>query len=151
MYESYMTVVGQIITNPVKRITTTGAEVYSFRVASNARRFDRETGEWVDNGTLYASVNCWNKLVGNVASSLMRGDPVIVHGVAKTNEYVTKEGVSRADLDIRAIAVGPDLSRCSVMMQRVKPAPVEPAAEQDTSEHFESESEESDERESVGV
>ncbi|MGU3436010.1 single-stranded DNA-binding protein [Actinomycetes bacterium M1A6_2h] len=151
MYESYMTVVGQIITNPVKRITNTGAEVYSFRVASNARRFDRDTGEWVDNGTLYASVNCWNKLVANVAGSVMRGDPIIVHGIAKTNEYVTKEGVTRADLDIRAIAVGPDLSRCSVTMNRAKPAPVEPVQEQEPNDDFESDSEESDEREAVGV
>lgn len=151
MYESYMTVVGQIITNPVKRITNTGAEVYSFRMASNARRFDRDTGEWVDNGTLYASVNCWNKLVANVAGSVMRGDPIIVHGIAKTNEYVTKEGVSRSDLDIRALAVGPDLSRCTVTMNRTRSAPVEAASEPEPSDDFDSEAEQSDEREGVGV
>lgn len=121
MYESHLTVVGTVITDPIKRSTPTGDTVLSFRIASNARRFDRDLGDWVDAGTLYATVSCWRRLVSGVGFSLMKGDPVIVHGIARTNEYVTREGTSRADLELRATAVGPDLARCVATVDRVKP------------------------------
>ncbi|MGA9869529.1 MAG: single-stranded DNA-binding protein, partial [Rhodococcus sp. (in: high G+C Gram-positive bacteria)] len=52
MYEAQCAVIGTVITNPVKRQTASGEEVLSFRMASNARRQDRTTGEWTDGGTL---------------------------------------------------------------------------------------------------
>ncbi|MFY2787753.1 single-stranded DNA-binding protein [Rhodococcus sp. MALMAid1271] len=125
MYEAQCAVVGTVITNPVKRSTPTGDEVLSFRMASNARRQDRTTGEWTDGGTLYLTVTCWRRLVRGVAASLMKGDPIIAYGQLRTNEYTNRDGVERADLEMRASAVGPDLSRCIVSVHRTK----EPAAD----------------------
>ena len=135
MYEAYLTVVGTVITNPIKRTTQSGDEVMSFRVASNSRRMDRGTGEWQDGDTLYASVSCWRRLVSGVGASLMKGDSVIVFGQAHTNEYTTKDGVGRADLEIRATAVGPDLARCSVKVDRSRPVAAERPDQADQSEH----------------
>lgn len=71
MYETHTAVVGTVITNPVKRSTTGGEEVISFRMASNARRFDQATGEWTDGDTLYLTVSCWRRLVDGVAACLI--------------------------------------------------------------------------------
>ncbi|RVW05031.1 single-stranded DNA-binding protein [Rhodococcus spongiicola] len=118
MYETHAAVVGTVITDPVKRETTSGEEVISFRMASNVRRRDRESGEWVDGGTLYLTVSCWRRLVQGVGASLMKGDPIIAYGELRTNEYRTRDGEPRTDLEMRAGAVGPDLARCSVRLDR---------------------------------
>ncbi|OZD61395.1 single-stranded DNA-binding protein [Rhodococcus sp. 05-340-1] len=120
MYEAQCAVVGTVITNPVKRSTPTGDEVLSFRMASNARRQDRNTGEWTDGGTLYLTVTCWRRLVRGVGASLMKGDPIVAYGQLRTNEYTNRDGVERADLEMRASAVGPDLARCNVSIHRTK-------------------------------
>lgn len=118
MYETHGTVVGTVITDPIKRETTSGEEVMSFRMASNVRRRDRESGEWIDGGTLYLTVSCWRRLVQGVGASLMKGDPIIAHGELRTNEYKTRDGEPRSDLEMRAAAIGPDLARCSARLDR---------------------------------
>lgn len=122
MYEAQCAVVGTVITHPVKRQTASGEQVLSFRMASNARRQNRTTGEWTDGGTLYLTVTCWRRLVTGVGASLMKGDPVVAYGQLRTNEYTTREGVERADLEMTASAVGPDLSRCVVEVDRRRAA-----------------------------
>ncbi|NLU83990.1 single-stranded DNA-binding protein [Rhodococcus sp. HNM0569] len=127
MYETYTTVVGTVVTNPVKRHTASGEEVLSFRMASTVRRRDFASEEWVDGGTLYLTVTCWRRLVKGVGASIMKGDPVLAHGDLRTNEYTAKDGTPRADLEMRAVAVGPDLGRCAATLDRRPRTRVEPA------------------------
>lgn len=130
MYEAQCAVVGTVITNPVKRSTASGDEVLSFRLASNARRQDRATGEWIDGGTLFLTVTCWRRLVKGVGGSLMKGDPVIAYGQLRTNEYTTRDGVERSGVEMTASAVGPDLARCIVKVERAR-ALVPPTVDDD--------------------
>jgi single-strand DNA-binding protein len=118
MFEAMATVLGNVVTHPVKRDLTNGEQVITFRMASNSRRFDAATGEWVDNGTLYLTISCWRRLVAGVDASIRRGDPIIVHGQLRSHEYRTKDGIERRDLEMRANALGPDLSRCSAPVNR---------------------------------
>ncbi|WP_280336569.1 single-stranded DNA-binding protein [Nocardia wallacei] len=101
MYEANTAVIGNVVTHPVRRSLPGGEQVVSFRMASTARRFDRDSGSWVDNGTLYLTVNCWRRLVEGVDASIRRGDPVIAYGQLRTAEYQTREGVARHDLEMR--------------------------------------------------
>lgn len=145
MYEAQCAVVGTVITNPVKRVTTSGEEVLSFRMASNARRQDRSTGEWTDGGTLFLTVTCWRRLVRGVGGSLAKGDPVVAYGQLRTNEYTTREGVERSALEMTASAVGPDLARCIVKVERARPVYSDPAGEQaDSRDEFADEPEQQD-------
>ena len=118
MYEANTAVIGTVVTHPVRRNLHGGEQVMTFRMASNARRFDRDTGGWVDSGTLFLTVSCWRRLVEGVDESLRRGDPVIAYGQLRTNEYRTKDGIQRHDLEMRASALGPDLGRCSAPVLR---------------------------------
>lgn len=113
MYETVATVVGTVVTEPVKRDLPSGEQMISFRLASTARRLDRESGEWVDNGMLFLTVSCWRRLVAGVDASIRRGDPVIVQGQLRSNEYRTRDGAERRDLEMRAHTMGPDLTRCT--------------------------------------
>lgn len=119
MYETFTTVIGTVINEPRRRLTQAGEEVISFRVASNSRRVDRATGEWVDGPTLYLSVSCWRRLLTGTSLAIAKGRPVIVHGSIKTNEYVTAEGQKRSDLEMTASALGLDLARCVVSYRGV--------------------------------
>ncbi len=113
MFETHMTVVGNVISDPTVR-TTSGGEVASFRMASNSRRRDPDSNEWVNDKTLYLSVSCWRKLASGVAASVEKGRPVIATGIVRTSEYVTGDGEHRSTLEMSATAVGIDLSRCIV-------------------------------------
>ncbi|MFE3445351.1 single-stranded DNA-binding protein [Nocardia sp. NPDC059180] len=122
MYEAISTVVGTVVTPPVIRELPGGEQVLTFRMASNSRRLDHSSGEWVDGATLYLTVSCWRKLVAGVDASIGRGDPIIAHGQLRTNEYRTRDGIDRRDLEMRASAVGPDLSRCTAQVHRWRQA-----------------------------
>jgi single stranded DNA-binding protein len=108
--ETDLTVVGNVVTSPQRSRLPSGASVTNFRLASTSRRFDRETQTWADNRTLYVDVECFGDLGGNVSHTVSKGDPVIVVGDLYTHEWETEQG-RRSRPQVRAEAVGPDLSR----------------------------------------
>ncbi|MFT4128099.1 MAG: single-stranded DNA-binding protein [Gordonia sp. (in: high G+C Gram-positive bacteria)] len=126
MFETVSTVVGTVVTDPIRRRASSGDEVISFRVASNSRRFDKATSTWVDGQTLYLTVSCWRHLVTGVGLAVEKGRPIIVHGSISTNEYVGADDARRSDLQMTASAVGLDLARC-VVSYRGTPAYTPPA------------------------
>lgn len=131
MFETYTTVIGNVVSDPRRRQTAGGEEVISFRVACNSRRMDRRTQEWIDGPALYLTVSCWRRLLTGVGAAIAKGRPIIAHGQIKTNEYVTADGEKRADLEMTALAVGLDLSRCVAIYQEPRMQVVEmlPAVE----------------------
>jgi len=109
MFETPMTVVGRIITDPRRRVVG-DQEVISFRVASNSRRRTAD-GAWEAGQSLYITVNCWGKLVTGVGAGLYKGASVIAVGTVHTSDYEDRDGAKRSSLEMRATAVGPDLAR----------------------------------------
>src|SRR3954462_9141359 len=109
MFETHLTVVGRVVTDLRCRVVG-DQELISFRVASNARRRTGD-GTWEPGNSLFVTVNCWGKLATGVGASLAKGDAVIVVGQVYTSEYEDREGVRRSSMELRATAVGPDLSR----------------------------------------
>lgn len=125
MFETPITVVGTIVTNPERRWVG-DQELIKFRVASNSRRRTAEGG-WEPGNSLYATVNCWGRLITGVGAGLGKGDPVIVVGSVYTSEYEDRDGNRRSSLEIRATSVGPDLARCITRMEsRRHPEPSAP-------------------------
>jgi single-strand DNA-binding protein len=110
MNETMVTVVGNVVSDPTLRVTSGGAKVSSFRLASTERRYDKVAGGWRDGDTTYWQVSCWRRAAENVADSLAKGQPVIVCGRLRERRYEV-EGERRTSLEIDASAVGHDLSR----------------------------------------
>ena len=120
MFETPFSVVGTVITDPIPR--RVGEQNFvRFRVVSNARKRTAE-GNWEQGNSLYVTVNCWGKVTKGVAGVLYKGDPVVVVGHIHTDEYDDKEGNRRFTVEVRAISVGPDLTRCRARLDRVRPA-----------------------------
>lgn len=110
MNDTFLTIVGNVVDEPRQRQTNGGHAVTNFRVASTSRRYDRESGKFVDNSTLYVNVTCWRALAENVGLSLRKGQPVIVSGRYYQREYTVDEQV-KFSYELEASAVGHDLSR----------------------------------------
>lgn len=110
MFDTQMTVVGNLVDSPRLRRTRNGHLVASFRVASTPRRYDREQGGWVNAQTLFVTVTAWRALAENVAQSLHKGQPVVVFGRYVQREWEQEETLKTA-YELEAIAVGHDLTR----------------------------------------
>lgn len=112
MFDTYVTVVGNVLTAPEwRRTTQSNTLVANFKVASTARRLDRDSGRWVDGNSLRVRVNCWRKLAEGVAASVMVGDPVVVCGRLYTRDWTDDAGNHRTLYELEAVAVGHDLAR----------------------------------------
>lgn len=128
--ETYVTVQGNLTADPVGRTTATGATVVRLRIASNGRRFDRESGEFRDTDPMYIGVSCWRTLAGNVLASLRKGDSVVVFGRLQFRSYDDVNGNRQTRHEIDALAVGPDLNRWPADLRRPN-RQAEPAAPAD--------------------
>lgn len=117
MFETPVTVIGSIV-GDLKRRQVGSDEMIKFRVASNARR-RRDDGSWVNSNSLFINVTCWGRLVTGVGAALGKGAPVIVHGHLHTSEFEDKDGNRRQVTEMKAIAVGPDLSRTIARIEKV--------------------------------
>ncbi len=109
MYESIVTVVGNVADSP-RRSNLASGPVTNFRMASTTRRYDAASQGYVDGRTLWVDVECWGNLSGNVAASISKGDPVIVHGQLITSEWESENG-KRSKNCIKAYAVGANLEK----------------------------------------
>lgn len=126
MFETPLTVVGNIVNDPVRR-RVGDQDLVKFRVASNSRRRTADGG-WEAGNSLFVTVNCWGRLVTGVIASLVKGAPVIVVGTVYTSEYEDKDGVRRSSAELRASSVGPDLARCVARVEKIVPAGPDPAS-----------------------
>jgi single-strand DNA-binding protein len=108
--ETVIHMIGHAGTDVDYRQVGSGTDLSTFRLASTPRRFDRGQGQYVDGTTTWITVQCWRYLAVHVRDAVRRGDPVVVVGKLKTEEW-TKEGVRYSRMVLEALAVGHDLNR----------------------------------------
>jgi single-strand DNA-binding protein len=118
MFETLVTMVGKVVSEPVRHTFTSGDQKTSFRLMSVERRINRETQEWADGDRLFLTVNCWRRLAEGAALSLVKGDNILVSGRLYTRSYTTEAGERRETYEIDARAVGPDLAWCTAVVER---------------------------------
>ncbi|WP_199423934.1 single-stranded DNA-binding protein [Actinotalea solisilvae] len=104
-----LTVVGWVATAP-KEIVGGGVPYTSFRIATTPRRFDTRAGAWADGRTEWITVKAFRDVAFNVAASVRKGDPLLVHGRLRTEEWESESG-PRTTLVLEASALGHDLTR----------------------------------------
>lgn len=119
MYETHVSVVGNLVAKPVMRETDRGRKVANFRIAVTERRFDAKEQAHVDGRTSFFSVSCWGYLATNVADCLAKGDRVVVSGRLSVREYQVDDKQTRNSVDIEATAVGHDLTFGTTRFVRV--------------------------------
>ena len=103
-----ITVTGNIATEPEHKRTPAGVAITTFRLASGQRRYDRESGAWIDSGTNWYTVSTFRGLAEHAFASLHKGDRVILTGRLRLRDWDTgsRKGTT-AEID--AEAIGHDL------------------------------------------
>ena len=104
-----ITLTGLVATNPRHIVTSEGLTITSFRLASNQRRFDRGQNAWIDGDTNWYTVTAFRQLGTHVATSLEKGQRVIVAGRVRIRDWETEEK-SGTSIEIDAEAIGHDLT-----------------------------------------
>lgn len=104
MYENNVTIIGNIVNTPELRTTKAGDPFCSFRVAHTTRR--RTDSGWEDIATSFYNVSAFQALGMNAHRSLAAGQPVVVHGRLRINNFLRKDGTSGTSAEIQALSVG---------------------------------------------
>jgi single-strand DNA-binding protein len=100
---------GLVATTPKHVVTATGLSITSFRFASTQRRYDRGEQKWVDGDTNWYTVSTFRQLAVNVATSLQKGQRVLITGRLRVRDWATDDNRG-TNVEIDADAVGHDLS-----------------------------------------
>ena len=130
MQDVTVTVVGNVVDDVRLIQTRTGHSRATFRLAHNRQRYDKASNGFIDAETLYLSVVCWRGLADHVASSIVKGMPVVVTGRLRIVESDRECPECRDHshrtryVEIDAASVGPDLSRGTARFERTKSAAV---------------------------
>lgn len=118
-----VTVEGNLTGDPEFGTSESGTNYARFSVAVNDRRQNQNTGEWEDAGTVFHRVVVFNQQAKNVATSLQKGDSVLVSGDLRFGSYTDKEtGQQRETRDIVADSVGASLRYATVNVDRTPKA-----------------------------
>lgn len=104
-----ITITGLVATVPRHLITGEGLSITSFRLASAQRRFDRGTSRWIDGETNWYTVTAFRQLAVNSATSISKGQRVVVAGRLRIREWDSGEKTGTT-VDVEADAIGHDLA-----------------------------------------
>jgi len=103
MYESNVTIIGNVGREPEMRYLPSGIPVTDFSVAVN-KSYTRDDGTKVES-TKWYKITCWRKLAEVTAQYLHKGRLVAVEGEVSAEAYTNKEGKATPVLKIEAKTV----------------------------------------------
>jgi single-strand DNA-binding protein len=125
MNEMYVTVSGRLVAKPEARITRGGVPFAALRVASTVRRPNPSTGQYEDAGTSFVNVTAFRSLGANAANCLDRGDPVVVYGRMRVNQWMRHGDIPTTSVEIDAYTIGHDLTYGTTTFTKVTRAQVD--------------------------
>lgn len=117
MNEIKVTLTGNVCADPEPRFGKNGSQFAIFRVAVN-EGWMGDNG-WVDGATTYLRVSAFDSLGRGVLASVRKGHPVIVHGRLRVGSWTTNTGETRSAPEVRASAIGHDLTRGTAAFVRL--------------------------------
>lgn len=101
-------VTGLVATTPRHLVTQDGLPITSFRLASAVKKFDRAKSRWVDAETNWFTITAFRQLAVNSATSISKGDRVMVFGRLRVRDWDNGERAGTS-VEIEAENIGHDL------------------------------------------
>lgn len=99
---------GRLTAEPELRFAKSGTAVCTVPLAFNARRYDKERGEWVDGDVFFIRGTVFGDAAENASESYGRGDEVVVFGRLKTDQWQDRNtGEKRSATSMLIDAIGP--------------------------------------------
>lgn len=129
MNDTTLTIIGSLTSDPELRFTSTGTAVANFTVASNPRRFDKQTSAWVAGDPLFLRCTIWRTAAENAAESLTTGARVIVTGALAQRSYETSAGEKRTSYELNVTEIGASLQFAQVKIVKADRGTGRPATD----------------------
>jgi single-strand DNA-binding protein len=115
-----ITVVGNVIADPIPRMSGNGRGIIRFDVAVNRRRFNRDTNTYDDLPPVFHRVVAFGPVAQNAAETLRKGLEVVVVGQVADDSYETEQGEKRRQVVLEAQVIVPSLRFAKANVIRVQ-------------------------------
>jgi single-strand DNA-binding protein len=112
-----ITLKGLVATTPRHIVTSDGLSITSFRLASTTRRFDRGENRWIDGETNWYTITAFRQLALNAASSVSKGQRIILTGVLRIREWESDERTG-TNVEVESESIGHDLAWGTAVFNR---------------------------------
>lgn len=104
-----ITMAGTLTSDPELSHTDQGVAYVRFTVACNDRRYDPNTGRWVDLDAAFLRCTAWRHLAEHIHSSLGKGQRAWVKGQLRQRTFDDADGRSVTVTDVDVTEAGPSL------------------------------------------
>jgi single-strand DNA-binding protein len=101
-------VTGLVATTPRHLVTQDGLPITSFRLAASTKKFDKQANRWTEGETNWFTVTTFRQLAINSATSVSKGDRVVVMGRLRVRDWDNGERAGTS-VEIEAETLGHDL------------------------------------------
>ena len=100
---------GFTASDPALSTLPNGVPVVNFRLASTPRWQDA-TGTWKEGTTNWYTVKAYRRLVQNIATSIEKGQPLVVSGRQRISRWNREDGTQGTTVEVDALGIGHDLN-----------------------------------------
>lgn len=98
---------GRLTADPEIRFSQAGKAIANCRIASNERRFNRDTNQWEDGDSTFIDVSLFGAKAEAVGEQLRKGQLVAVLGKLKSRQYENRDGQKVTAYEIVADEIAP--------------------------------------------
>lgn len=107
-----ITLTGRLVADPELRFTKAGKPVCTFTLADDYGHRDRNTNEWVKDGSTFLRVEVWGHHAEQCTEHLRKGQRTIVVGEIRQRDWQTDAGEKRQAFEVKNVSeVGPALDK----------------------------------------
>ncbi|WP_368866599.1 single-stranded DNA-binding protein [Rothia mucilaginosa] len=100
---------GFTASDPALSTLPNGVPVVNFRLASTPRWQDA-TGTWKEGTTNWYTVKAYRRLAQNIATSVEKGQPLVVSGRQRISRWNREDGTQGTTVEVDALGIGHDLN-----------------------------------------
>lgn len=100
---------GFTASDPALSTLPNGVPVVNFRLASTPRWQDA-TGTWKEGTTNWYTVKAYRRLAQNIATSIEKGQPLVVSGRQRISRWNREDGTQGTTVEVDAFGIGHDLN-----------------------------------------
>lgn len=117
----------RLVAEPESKQTKNGTPYLLIRVAANGGHKDKQTGQWVDHDTMFATIFEYDqRLAAIYIQNLHKGTPVRVEGDLKWQTGTDRNGQPRTDFIIEYATISLALKKAKAQ----QPMPQQPTPQQ---------------------
>lgn len=120
----------RLVADPEQKQTKNGTPYLLIRVAANGSHKDKQTGQWVDHDTMFATIFEYDqRLAATYIQTLHKGTPVRVEGDLKWSADTDRNGQPRTDFAVNYATISLVLKKAKTPQATPQqPAPQQQAA-----------------------